>query len=924
MHLSTLRIGIMSTAFACTLQAFSVHASTINYTYTALGQVASVDGPRTDVADITRYTYDAQGNLSHVTNALGQVTTFANFDSFGRPQSITDLNGVVTSLTYTPQGWLASSNVAGATTQYVYNAVGDVTLITAPDAGYLAYVYDDARRLVGVTNTLGETLAYTLDAMGNRTYSSITHANGELARQQQRTYDELGRLLTSVGANGQITRYGYDLNNQLTLRTDARRRRSVLAYDALGRVAQVTNALGGITALSYDADDNLKQLIDARGITTQYTYDGQGKVLEARSPDQGTSNYTYDEAGNVIQKIDARGVITAYSYDALNRLIAQSYPATPALNVSYTYDQTFGGNKGVGRLTSRHDAAGTVTFRYDDSGRLVAQNRTLNQAGLTAIDGLAYVYDKVSRVIRQDYPDELSVVYSRNSDGQIVTVDLTYRGQSYNVADDIGYMPFGPVKQLTWNNNWGLTRTYDQDYQLSAQIIGNWKTQYVYDAVGNVTSKQNNLFGSRQYEYDALNRLVRERNVDTQKDYVLDAVGNRIKRITTDFVTGKVSDTQQATAAMQSNRLDSVNNFPLVYDLAGNILQHVNGLRYVYDDNGRMTSAYQAGAQKVADYYYNAIGQRILKRVYEPVSGVLESTSSYLYGPSGELSGQSDYNSTGQRQRVRYWIWLDELPLAQVEIGFSQGVSSTWEIVYLHPDHMNTPRLATNQKTLVWSWNSDAYGFASPNEDMDGDGNATHIPLRLPGQLYDEDTRLYYNYFRDYDADLGRYVQTDPIGLNGGVNTYVYVAGNPLRYSDFFGLKVLFDDQAKDIQKVKSMYVRLKSTEHGKKICRTLEQFPETYTITTTDAEGTAFYEGSRRTIRIDPGFSPLIHTEKGIMRADPVTILGHEIGHAATKIWDDGPGKMNNINKNENPIREQLRLPRRTKYELAPEGGLL
>jgi RHS repeat-associated protein len=924
MHLSTLRIGIMSTAFACTLQVLSAHATTINYTYTALGQVASVDGPRTDVADITRYTYDAQGNLSRVTNALGQVTMLANFDSFGRPQSITDPNGVVTTLTYTPQGWLASSNVAGATTQYAYNAVGDVTLVTAPDASYLAYVYDDARRLVGVTNSLGETLSYTLDAMGNRTYSSTTYANGELARQQQRTYDELGRLLTSVGANRQITRYGYDLNDQLTLRTDARRRRSVLAFDALGRVAQVTNALGGITALNYDADDNLQQLIDARGVTTQYTYDGQGRMLEARSPNQGTSNFTYDEAGNVTQKTDARGVITAYRYDALNRLIAQSYPATPALNVSYTYDQTVSGNKGVGRLTSRHDAVGTVTFRYDDSGRLVSQDRTLNQAGLTSIDVLAYFYDKSSRVIQQDYPDELSVVYSRNADGQVVAVDLTFRGQSYNVANDIVYMPFGPIKQLTWSNDWGLTRTYDQDYQLSAQTMGNWKTQYVYDAVGNVTSKQSNVLGSRQYEYDALNRLTRERNVDTQKDYVLDAVGNRIKRITTDLVTGTVSDTQQAIVAVQSNRLDTVNNLPLVYDSTGNILQHANGLRYVYDDNGRMSSVYQADTQKVADYYYNDLGQRTLNLAYDPLSGVLESTSSYLYGPNGELSGQSDYNSTGQRQRARYWIWLDELPLAQVEIGFSQGVSSTWEMVYLHPDHLNTPRLATNQKTVVWSWNSDAYGFASPNEDVDGNGNATHIPLRLPGQLYDEDTRLYYNYFRDYDANLGRYVQTDPIGLNGGVNTYVYVADNPLKYFDFYGLKVLFDDQAKDIQKVKNMYDRLRAAKHGKKICQTLERRPETYTITTTDAGGSAFYEGSRRTIRIDPGFSPLIYTEQGIMRADPVTILGHEIGHAATKTWDDGLGRMNNINKNENPIREQLHLPRRTKYELAPEGGLL
>ncbi|WP_141243714.1 RHS repeat-associated core domain-containing protein, partial [Pseudomonas indica] len=99
------------------------------------------------------------------------------------------------------------------------------------------------------------------------------------------------------------------------------------------------------------------------------------------------------------------------------------------------------------------------------------------------------------------------------------------------------------------------------------------------------------------------------------------------------------------------------------------------------------------------------------------------------------------------------------------------------------------PRLATDaHQRLLWSWNSDAFGVGPANPDVDGDGITTDIPLRFPGQLYDAHSALHYNYFRDYDPETGRYVESDPIGLRGGINTYGYVGGNPLLYIDPDGL----------------------------------------------------------------------------------------------------------------------------------------
>jgi RHS repeat-associated protein len=141
-----------------------------------------------------------------------------------------------------------------------------------------------------------------------------------------------------------------------------------------------------------------------------------------------------------------------------------------------------------------------------------------------------------------------------------------------------------------------------------------------------------------------------------------------------------------------------------------------------------------------------------------------------------------EYDGTGAL--IQEIVWLGDTPVASVRLG-SCGLS----IFYIHTDSLNTPRKITRRSTseIVWQWNSDPFGNGLPNENPSGLG-AFSFNLRFPGQYYDQETGLNQNYFRDYDPATGRYVESDPSGLGGGINPYGYSGANPISNFDPLGL----------------------------------------------------------------------------------------------------------------------------------------
>jgi RHS repeat-associated protein len=355
------------------------------------------------------------------------------------------------------------------------------------------------------------------------------------------------------------------------------------------------------------------------------------------------------------------------------------------------------------------------------------------------------------------------------------------------------------------------------------------------------------------------------------------------------------------TNLANSNRLlSTAGPIPKTYshDASGNVLS--DGVHtYAYDDRGRLTSV-DSGT---VTYQHNGQGQRVKKQ-----AGA--TSTLFVYDEAGQLIGE--YNSSGVA--IRETVWFQGAPVAVL-----QGTNT----YYVHTDHLGTPRVITNGNTVIWRWESDPFGTTAPDEDPDGDLTPFAYNVRFPGQYYDQETGLHYNYFRTYDPSTGRYLESDPIGLDGGLNTFGHVLQNPLRFTDWSGLDVIVDTTdpiAADI--LMRAYAELTSRKVGIAMCSVLEESPEIYRIKPIDKDiyycpvGTTdpVCRGDERTVYIDPYNNVLVPTTEGLLPSPKAVSLGHELAHALG-ILDAGPDSMDTVNKIENPLRRALGLPERTAY---------
>jgi len=728
-----------------------------------LGKLASIDGPQSGTQDTWFFTYNSQNRLTRV-DLPNNLSIGYRYDAAGLLKSDTDINGIVTErsydsknrltrlvrngrtqqFAYTADGQIASmTDELGRTTGFRYNLQDKLEKITYPSGDYVQIAYQYATNYTEVNwkyyrqdNTLIQTLVSRLDPVDDFTEQEYLENSSKPVNQYQRNAQNDIIRMTRTGSFGSST--------------------ESYRYDRLGQLTRVIDGLNGETAFAYDLFNRLVQVTDPNRGTTRYDYTALDDLLQQTSPDSGVTQFQYDSAGNVIAQTNANHVTVSYQYDGLNRITQMDYSEDP-LDTTLFYDR---GSNGKGRLRTVNDGSGSSQYRYDDRG--LVTHVTADMAGTTLETG--YQYNAAGQLTGITYPSGMVARYHHDAAGRLSQLQIDTQGNSQTLINHISWQGSG-MESLQYGNGLQTDYNYDGAGRLTGKQFG------AANSLSNQLDNQSQIThqtwvhdgntSTARYQYDKLGRLTYDGTDNNQFRY--DGVGNRLSE------TNPNSSYRYQTA---SNRLIQAGSRSIQRDAAGNTLD--DGIRqYQYNAMNRLSQVDNSQNNTQARYTYNYLGQRTRKQV----SGSQTKDIRFVYGLQGELLGE--YHPDGQPIREYLYHTEDGIPELVAEI------TGNGDILYIHTDHLGTPRLATDQnQTVVWRWDSNAFGHSPVNDDPDGDGHPVIINHRFPGQYHDAETGLYYNYQRYYDPQAGRYITSDPIGLAGGLNTYAYVANNPLFFVD--------------------------------------------------------------------------------------------------------------------------------------------
>lgn len=592
------------------------------------------------------------------------------------------------------------------------------------------------------------------------------------------------------------------------------------AYDGLSRRFKTKDARNKDTWFGYNGREDLASVTDPRGLITNYELNGLGDLKGLGSPDTGNALMKPDDAGRPKTRTDSRGVLTTFEHDALGRLHSLTYSQSGQASqvVIWNHDQTGAGfSYGLGRLTSTQFPSGSATYGYDPLGRLLTTTQTVT-ADTTVSLTTGYGYDAAGNITRITYPSG-RVLHIPHSGGLPVGMSLAPSAEGAPVPL-VGNLSFEPApggaavpRAWEWQLNSGTiahTRVFDLYGRLVRYPLGGALRDLTYDpadrivhythwdtATGASVAALNQDFG-----YDELGRLTQITTSVGSWTIGYDDNGNR-SAVTASSNSGAPT-TRTYTTDPASNRLLALDNpgRTLTPDAAGNVVSDRQGLTYLnftIDLMGRIAAieGTRDGARYLTTAYaHDAAGQRVLKKALAERLCINRSDRGscmtvpvpagtgvvYAYDQAGRLLGEYRLQDGAV---LREYVWLQDMPVAVID-----GTAGSPQIYYVQTDHLGTPRTVIDRAGVQrWSWMAEPFGNSAPVEDPVGFG-AFRLNLRMPGQYFDAESGLAYNWHRSYDAGVGRYTQSDPIGLQGGINTYAYVENQPTKYSDPTGLYI--------------------------------------------------------------------------------------------------------------------------------------
>ncbi|MGX1675216.1 putative T7SS-secreted protein [Streptomyces sp. NPDC055400] len=730
---------------------------------------------RTDpLGNVTAFRYDEAGNLIHVVRADGREAR-AEYNQLGLPVKVTNPDGTTWRQTYDERGnRLTATTPAGATTHFTYDAAGRLTSVVDPLGATTAIRCDRAGLPVEVTDPLGATTTYERDAFGRPV--AVRDPLGATTRLEWNTE---GRLLSRTAPDGSTETWSYDGEGNCTTHTDA-----------VGNVTRSTHTHFDLTATRTTPD----------GAQYTFTHDSELRLTGVTNPQGLTWRYEYDSAGWLVRQTDFDGRSVHYEHDAAGRMTAR----TNALGhtVRYVYDE-------LGRVVRKETSAGATTFAYDLTGRLARSDGPDSSIAILrdrfgrvrseTVDGrvLSCSYDELGRRTGRTTPSGAESAWTYDVAGR--SVQLTTAGRDVGFAYDAAGHEIG----RRVGTSLALANSFDELGRLTTQSVTAsgegrcvQRRAYTYRADGHLLGVEDLVSGTQRFELDVIGRVTGVEGNGWSESYAYDLAGNL-----TAASWPKEHPGHAATGARSysGTRLTRAGRVHYEHDALGRVTvrrkRRLSGStevwRYEWDPEDRLVSTVTPDGRRW-QYTYDALGRRSAKTCLAPDGETVIERTVFTWDGTN-LCEQVTMSPELPRPVALTWDHAGQRPLTQTERVLAPG--SPGEERPMTPqevdsrffamvtDLVGTPtELIDESGDIAWRRRSTVWGTTAWASD-----SSTYTPLRFPGQYFDPESGLHYNYFRHYDPETARYVSPDPLGLTPAPNPSSYV-DNPHTWSDPLGL----------------------------------------------------------------------------------------------------------------------------------------
>jgi len=853
----------------------------VKLSYDTLGRLIEV---RQDIENrVLLLEYNAGNNLAKLyldsPLASKELVCTYEYDMHDRLVAVIDASGVPLVYRYDDQPRLVLEKTrAGGIYHMKYDAKGRCIETTGEQRyGFRRIEYNDAVNITVVTDSLGYKSIYKLNAQGQveteglpngaittrefDEYGRVTAEVGPMETRTQYKYDDKGNLAETAYPNGAFLKVEYD-DEHLPIRiseadggqwqlhyrggalmniTDPLGRKTDFIRNAMKIIEEIRTPAGNRIAVSRDAawteesytDEyglimtqrldrrlNIIAVYNANGLRKSFAYDQLGRLIAVIEPDGTQRKLIRDADGQLVQYIDGNGYVTSIEYSPYSDYIS----ITNANGARYRLVTDTEGRV-IEFINPKEEKA---TFKYDAVGNLTRE---------TFFDGRveSFTYDVLSRCIRKQKADGVSLEYTCNTSGQITQVTSDGKvllSNTYDICDQL-------IETITPDARVNLT--YDLCGRVIAETQGSRNIRYTIGLNGFV--EECSFDGSKirglQFRYDKRGRLISLGTDDRHNQrYEYDAADLVVRRHigrATEFFEYDVRErvTKQGLRGRYNN---DVLLRTFAYDAEDNLIRESDTLHgdvtYTYGPSGlllrsqhsrRGTAVYRYDicgnlVEKGEESFQYREGNRLIQRgavIYDRDANGNRISSScdgqvtqYIWDPLDQLTGiihpdgsQTSYGYDGLGRRVcklrkgletRYYWAGDNLLSEQTHatvLDYAIGEfypDAVWEngkIRHVVRSYRGMPcELVDDEGQMVWHGQYDDWGSLVDTANRNATPN-----LRLPGQFYDSESGMHYNRFRFYDPAVGRFISPDPLGIVGGANGFLY-APNPINWSDPLGL----------------------------------------------------------------------------------------------------------------------------------------